>query len=147
MPARTSDVATPAVISTLLAGVFSPYSIFTVLLYPLLPWSFELFPPFPFFFSYIARDVYPSTAAAAAHATAWAAADARRRVRAATWETKVAEALSRKISIVIALTDASVGWVIRDHLGDAVEQLVEETYVETAEFKLDLPVKLVPAGS
>ncbi|GAB0495979.1 hypothetical protein MMPV_007289 [Pyropia vietnamensis] len=93
-----------------------------------------------------ARAANRSTAAAASRAAASAAADARRRVRAATWEANAAAALGRQMSLVNALTDASPGWISRDRLGDAVERLVDETYVEMDERVLDPPVSLIPAG-
>lgn len=96
--------------------------------------------------SHSSRAVARSTAAAASRAAAAAAADERRRVRAATWEANAAAALGRQMGLVNALTDASGGWISRERLGDAVERLVDETYVEMDEQVLDPPVSLIPAG-
>lgn len=93
-----------------------------------------------------ARAAVRSTAAAAGRAAAAAAADARRQVRAATWEANAAAALGRQMGLVTALADASAGWVSRDRLGDAVERLVDGAYVEMDERVLDPPVSLIPAG-
>lgn len=124
-----------------------PHTLLDLSFVPLPPGLLELFrPTLYFFFPHSARAANRSTAAAASRAAISAAADARRRVRAATWEANAAAALGRQMGLVNALTDASVGWISRDRLGDAVERLVDETYVEMDEHVLDPPVSLIPAG-
>lgn len=83
---------------------------------------------------------------AATRAAAASAADSRRQVRAALWEARAAASLSRQMGLVNALSDASAGWITRERLGDAVERLVDEAYMEMDEAVPDPPINLIPAG-